>query len=399
LDRILGMLVRKLIGKRLADYYSQPSSLVVGSANAVDLKSLWGEWHWMRSYQRLYEEQVGQWLTPVELFKPHFSNILGNFIIQNDSSSNNLVEIVELGGGRGTNACFILDYLQKTMPDLYERATYTIIDNSAPLLELQKETISQHGNHMAKVNQRQLDLMDVAEKRLSLFPPPPTVSSQPQPQPPTTTIVLALELLDNLPHDKIRVRGGGHFIEQAQVVDHMEEVFVPLSDPLLKQVLQSSPTYYRRSRGAPVVWIPTVACGVLQQLVLERPQAQLLIADFDWLPPPNLLAVSNEERSSVWGHGEPIVTSMDDVDHECYLRAPELCDILFPTDFGRLASFAQTLQKETSTVTVQKQAQFLQATGPEHVHDTKSWLTGYTPLLHDFGNCSVLTVTNSRQSS
>jgi SAM-dependent MidA family methyltransferase len=394
LDRILGMLVRKLIGKRLAAYYSQPSSLVVGTHNAVDLKSLWGEWHWMRVYQRLYEEQVGQWLTPVELFKPHFSNILGNFIIQNDSSSNALVEIVELGGGRGTNACFILDYLQKAMPDLYERATYTIIDNSTPLLELQKETISQHGNHGGKVNRRQLDLMDVAEKRLSLFPPrTPSSSSQ---KPPTTTIVIALELLDNLPHDKIRVRGGGHFIEQAQV-DNMEEVFVPLSDPLLKEVLQSSPTYYRRSRGAPVVWIPTVACGVLQQLVLERPEAQLLIADFDWLPPPNRLAVTNEERSSVWGHGEPIITSMDDVDHECYLRAPELCDILFPTDFGRLASFAQTLYK--GTVTVQKQAQFLQATGPEQVKDTQSWLTGYTPLLHDFGNCSVLTVTNNRQSS
>ena len=403
------MLVRKLIGKRLANYYSQPSSKVVGSAQSgVDLRSLLGEWHWKRLYQRLYQEQEGQWLTPVELFQPHFSNILGNFIIeaarQDDSAAvaSERIEIVELGGGRGTNAGLILNYLEETAPDLYERLSYTIIDNSESLIELQKDSISKQQRHVSKVDFHRKDLMDIAEKKITLLPP--LLSSQS-----TTTVVLALELFDNLPHDKIRVRVGGHAIEQVQVEENelgeLDEVFVPLSDPLLKHVIQSAPTYTRRGSGSPIAWIPTVACGILHQLVVERPDASLLVADFDWLPPPDLVTHDKERRSN-FGQGEPLVTDMNDIDHECYLQSPELCDILFPTDFSRLASYVQktwntprtTTGSDTAqTVSVQKQADFLAATGPDIVEKTKSWVTGYTPLLNDFANCSVLTVKNKRK--
>ena len=39
-----------------------------------------------------------------------------------------------------------------------------------------------------------------------------------------------------------------------------------------------------------------------------------------------------------------------------------------------------------------KQNEFLERYGPEEVEATKSWWTGYSPLLEDFTNCSVLTI-------
>lgn len=160
------MLVRQFVGKRLAEYYAQPSNKVVGSTPNIRLSSLWGEWHWRRVYRRLYKEQEGQWLTPVELFRPHYSNVLANFVAKTirDSGASEQVHIVELGGGRGTNASNILSHLQRTQPKLYDQVSYTIIDSSRPLLELQKEILGS-GQHATKVDYVFQDLMQVAEKK------------------------------------------------------------------------------------------------------------------------------------------------------------------------------------------------------------------------------------------
>ena len=397
------MILRRYIGQRLAKYYAQPSSAVIGSsAEILNLRSLWGEWHWKRIYKRLYEEQDGQWLTPVELFRPYYSTILVNFIVKvanEDESLRDSLELVELGGGRGTNAYTILNHLQQIRPDLYDRTNYTIIDSSPTLLELQQKNLQDnHCSHASKILLEKKDLLDVAEKRSSLLPTRPSSTA--------TTIVMALEVLDNLAHDKIRIRGGGHFVEQAEVrqmkknlVDgkselssHLdfEEAFVPLSDPLLRSILDIAPSFMK---GSPIAWIPSVTCGVLQQLFLERPRAQLVVTDFDWLPPPDLKSPEQSHRSSLFAVGEPLITSMQDRDYDCYLHAPELCDILFPTDFRKLATFVEKIWNRKARV--MKQAEFLNLYGREEVEMTKSWLTGYSPLIHDFSNCSVLTISDS----
>jgi hypothetical protein len=424
------MLVRKFIGRRLAEYYAQPANAVVGStsttttSSSVNLGRLLGEWHWRRVYKQLYLEQEGHWLTPVELFKPYYSNTLANFVAtavgatandgytqktsltnsRTSASSLDRIDVVELGGGRGTNAKLILDHLREAHPLVYQRVNYIVMDSSPSLLELQKETLLA-SVHADKVQFESKDMLDVAEQGTSFLPP----SKRP-------TVVLALELFDNLPHDKIRVRAGRD-IEQAEVRqkkngkalkaetsstsriakdgDLEEEVFCKLSDPLLSQVVDMAPTYTR----SPISWVPTVACGVLQRVIQERPNAQLLVADFDWLPAPDRLAANAPARLSRWAEGEPLTTSMDSTDFECYLQAPPFCDVLFPTNFGKLASFVRKAWRGQGdvggggVVAVHKQADFLQLYGPEQVQPTKSWLTGFSPLLHDFANCSVLTVT------
>ena len=147
----------------------------------------------------------------------------------------------------------------------------------------------------------------------------------------TPTVLLTCELLDNLPHDKVRVKGGRIF-EQGEITEspgtakdgdlggdrndddkhHMDspkfqETFVPLSDPLLSTVLKLAPAYTRSSM---IAWIPTVACGVLHRLHQERPNSTLMFADFDWLPPPDLQDETSKESISFWGPGEPIITDM-----------------------------------------------------------------------------------------
>jgi hypothetical protein len=420
------MLVRRFIGRRMAEYYAQPASSVVGSvagddedaadpATPIPFSSLWGEWHWRRVHRRLYERQRrGRWLTPVELFAPHYSAVVANFVVSAaadaaaavgvDCRSDDglVVDVVELGGGRGTNAALVLDRLQRSHADLYDRVRYTIVDSSPTLHRLQRERLLLRGGdldrHGSKIRLERKDLLDVAESRTALLPP----SAR------RKTVVLALELLDNLPHDKVRVRSG--LVEQAELQletdgedsgdpqasteeagETYQEVFRPLSDGLLKSVIRAAPSYRRSA----ISWIPTVACGVLERLARERPEAALLLADFDWLPPPDRIAEARPRISS-WADGEPLVTSMDGADHECYLRAPPLCDILFPTNFRKLAAFVGKTwgHPDRRAVRVQKQADFLQEYGPDEVDATRSWLTGYSPLLHDFGNCSVLTLTH-----
>ena len=162
-------LLRRYVGKRLADYYAQPSDRVVGRSAGVDssnLSSLLGQWHWRRVFKKLYEEREGHWLTPVELFRPHYSQILANFCDSTvgKSSSVDAFEIVELGGGRGTNANLILTHLQETQPRLYDALTYTLVDSSPTLHQMQQEMFSQ-SEHADKVQFERKDLLDVAEKK------------------------------------------------------------------------------------------------------------------------------------------------------------------------------------------------------------------------------------------
>lgn len=211
-----------------------------------------------------------------------------------------------------------------------------------------------------------------------------------------------MEVLDNLPHDKVRAKSRKK-LEQAEVrisrSGDQEEIFVPLADPLLKKVIKAVPAYTRPTPTP--AWVPSVACGVMLHLLKQRKNLAMAFADFDWLPPPDL---DEEEElkspKSAWSNGEPIVTDMDGKDYQCYLTSPENCDILFPTDFAKLAHFVeQSMTDDDMEVKVYKQSQFLQTFGPSHVKATKSWLTGHSPLLDDFSNCSVLTVTSNTRGS
>ena len=372
-------LLRRYIGKKLSDYYAQPSNLVVGSSSEpINFRNLLGEWHWKRVYKNLYDAKQGQWLTPVELFRPHYSQILAEYCIHQQKLSSAEFEIVELGGGRGTNASCVLAHLQQKYPEVYERlSSYTIVDSSPSLHALQQDLLLQ-GEFSSKLKFLQKDLTDVAESKTTLLP---SVSKIP-------TIFLALELLDNLGHDKVIRDVASRKIEHA-VIENGEEVFRPLSDPLLKQVLLHLPSY-GGSNGKPI-WVPSVACGVLMEIAKSRPNSWLVLADFDFLPTPDLDERTGE-RKTLLAEGEPLVTDMNGIDHDCYLNSPQLVDVLYPVDFVKLARFSEKVFANGGEVALKKQNTFLLDNGPSQVHATRSRWTRFSPMVHDFSNCSVLTV-------
>ncbi|KAL9191539.1 hypothetical protein ACHAXT_001245 [Thalassiosira profunda] len=404
-------LLRRYLCQRLAEYYAQPADRVVGSVGAktprcIDFSSLLNEWHWKRTYRRVYEAQQGQWLTPVELFCPHYSNILANFVSQSMETTlhnlhrydNGVFDVVELGGGRGTNANALLDHLRNCHPEMYDRLqSYTIFDASPTLHELQRSVLIEGSTHSDKVKLKNVDMMNVAEGKSEFL----TSSDMP-------TSVIALELLDNLPHDKIkRCLDTGGVLQAVtspgkDTSQRHDETYSPIDDPLLQRILPVAPSLYAPTASHGPMWVPTVALGILTKIFESRPNSSVAFADFDWLPPPSLR--TGQFPSAESAVGDPLVTDMQGIDHPCYLTGPPdelLCDILFPTDFGRLAKFANALHAAASpeksgaggiSAVATKQSDFLLKYGPEKVRKTKGW-TGYSPLIHDFGNCSVLAIT------
>ena len=422
------MLLRKYICQRLLEYYSQPAHRVVGSIkneSSLNFPSLLGHWHWKRIYQQIYNEQKGMWLTPVELFTPFYSNIFANFVsssmrpmLEKQTHNADGFQILELGGGRGTNAKALLNYLQLHHSDMYDKLIeYTIFDTSPTLHELQRQNLKMPDSpHHDKIKLVNVDMMEIAEGTSTLLTPSEI---------PTTLI--ALELLDNLPHDKVVRCLETDEILQAEVIpiegaqyssldesseqcsvdtsQSYNETFSPVNDPLLQSILSSSPLLYTPPTSNGPRWIPSVALGALMRLFECRPNSAVAFADFDWLPPPDI-SLSSEEHNLMLAtepaFGDPIVTDMEGRDHPCYLTRPPdaLCDILFPTDFLRMVKATKSiLQSEYNvrtralpvSVTTMKQRDFLLKYGPDEVHKTKGW-TGFSPLINDFGNCSVLAV-------
>lgn len=327
--------------------------------------------------------------------------MLANFIAKQAASHEKKVHIVEVGGGRGTNALCILDHLEKEYPEVYSRSRYTMMDASPTLLELQREVLLLHNGknrssgHDRIVDFRQIDMIDVAERSVEFLDDSADF-----------TVLLALELLDNLPHDKISICNTSGTILQTELhwdfdANQWKEVLKPLEDELITQMVESNPFYVPKMGHK---WIPTVAGGMLSRLFQARSNAAVIIADFDYLPPSDNQSkqASVSELVSRREQGEPLITDMNDTDHECYLTAPPFCDILFPTDFQLLGDFIVKILNEQSSrdndiccpwdVIVRKQSEFLAEFGSKQVDETTSRWTGFSPLLDDFSNCSIVCV-------
>jgi len=242
------------------------------------------------------------------------------------------------------------------------------------------------------------DLTDIAESKTELFTTTTTPSKDTNP-----TFVLGLEVLDNLGHDKVRRHPKTLKMEYA-CIQNNKEVFkpIPKSDRLLRTILSKLPSYGQGVGGSPI-WIPSVACGVLMNIANQRPtNSHIIIADFDYLPQPDILPSSSskeqqddyEKRLSLYSHGEPLVTDMKGKDYICYLNAPQYSDILYPTNFNKLAMFCKKMYPTKYDITVRKQHNFLSefGRGTGILQATTSRWTGYNPMIQDFVNCSVLTI-------
>ena len=200
------MLVRDFIHRALyapdRGYFVQKS--VIGRQPApMDFPNLLGQWEYMSKLRELYDadENSEAWFTPVEIFQPWYSYGLADYMLTHYNHLRRRrrglkLRIFEIGAGSGTNALHILDYIRLHRPHVYRAMEYTTLEISPTLAEVQRERLAPAHSRVHRglcVDATTLGLGDGAAIQ------PADIDSIFTEEP---CFVLAMEVLDNLPHDK-----------------------------------------------------------------------------------------------------------------------------------------------------------------------------------------------------
>ncbi len=178
----------------------------------IDFAALSGQAEYKSELARFYAlgGPSESWMTPAEIFAPLYSEALARFIceehvrevgergvaVTNDagrgdtsaterSPTPNPLKIYEVGGGNGTNALHILNFLRDRRPELYANAKYTLVEISETLAERQRQrVVVEHPNVCEVVNEDFVGTDSLCDA--------------------SPCFVIALEVLDNLAHDRIQ---------------------------------------------------------------------------------------------------------------------------------------------------------------------------------------------------
>ena len=306
------MLLREYVGAALREYFrrdliqsSSRSSEIAG----FDFKRMVGEAQYRTAIAERYDAKPHGWMTPVEIFYPHYSRAIAAWIheerrqeqqrwqLQEQSSDHQPknrqrrkrqrqvalgkngneakkcpeplwprgLHIVEVGGGVGHNARAILDWFEAHRPSDYAAMRYTLLDVSDEQAAFQEQAVARHGPNRCRVvvcpYAKWADAIAAADakqgnwrRRNGSAEGGRCLESD------EDTFVLALELADNLPHDKVTVvldkewdggeatpndsdsalvarTGPTWELFESVVVDGKREGARPLADPLLSEAV------------------------------------------------------------------------------------------------------------------------------------------------------------------
>lgn len=350
----------------------------------------------MRHLDKIYKQSDTSWFTPVELFKPWYAHGIAEAIMRTTNLSVPL-KIFEIGGGSGTCAKGIMDYIMLNAPErVYNNMTYTSIEISSSLAEKQLETVGEVRSHLSKFKVERRDAADQSGWG--------DVDQQP-------CWVIMLEVLDNLPHDLIYSENQMSqwmevWVEKQNDRVAFSELYKPLHDPLIArclEILDLDKGHSTKRGGATSAarriwskvfpkpqrcWLPTGCLKLLEVLHGVLPKMSLIASDFSYLP-----------DVTIPGERAPLVSTKKDgtsSDYSSYLEAKGDADIFFPTDFWLLermdhyCSEMLVSQKDKSSKQGKKRrtitldtSSFMEEFGLPSKTRTKD---GYNPLLDDFKN-------------
>ena len=437
-------LVREFVKESLyhqsKGYFSRVDCVL--SPDPIAFRELIGRSAYLRALNKAYKNDANRtsnaWLTPVELFKPWYSRAIARYIVQCHSQAackgKSPLKIVEFGGGNGTNADSILQYLKFEHEELYNKSEYMLVDISPSMVQRQQDLLS----------------LKHAQERFKVVNADFSEWNQTVPEP---CYIVGLEVLDNLPHDKLVRRISDKTKEewclyipsenddwyQTMVIQDREtkeyrEKLVPLTDELALQTAEaflnkkpgqdkqmnlksvivdalsnplemlkaSAKTSLRRERDrlerhAPgskhrQVFIPTGAFQLMNMLYKYFPEHNLVLADFNELPAPELSMMTLLRTRTVPGSlqgckNAPLVSSKDR-DHASYLENPGEVDIFFQTDFTKLLEVYNNLgemHRNEKSCKVIGSSEFLKSYGETAQTRTR---TGYNPMIEDYANTS-----------
>ncbi|KAL5702669.1 hypothetical protein ACHQM5_027854 [Ranunculus cassubicifolius] len=394
------ILVRDYIHSALYDpkhgYFSQRPGSVGLLESSINFNRLEGRKAYMRHLDKIYKQNDIAWFTPVELFKPWYAHGIAEAIMRTANFSVPL-KIYEIGGGSGTCAKCIMDYIMLNAPErVYKNMTYTSVEISPSLAKKQMETVGEVRSHLSRFK---VECRDAADR---------SGWGDVDPHP---CWVIMLEVLDNLPHDLIysenQVSPWSEVWLQKQH-DSLEvyEFYKPIQDPLITRCIEiidldkdnsgmgNSVVSTARSILAKIFpkpkrsWLPTGCLKLLEVLHASLPKMSIIASDFSYLP-----------DVKIPGERAPLVSTKRDgksSDLKSYLDAKGDADIFFPTDFwlfermDHYCSGSVTLWKDKSSKKGRKRRtitlgtdQFMGEFGLPTKTQTKD---GYNPLLDDFKN-------------
>lgn len=395
------VLVRDFIRAALYDpkygYFSQRSCSVGVLEQTIKFSRLEGQKAYLKLLGKIYKQSDASWFTPVELFKPWYAHGIAEAIMRTANLSVPL-KIYEIGGGSGTCAKGIMDYIKLNAPTrVYNNMSYISVEISSSLAKRQMETVGDVQSHLSKFR---VECRDAAE---------PSGWGEADQEP---CWVIMLEVLDNLPHDLVYAESQVSpwmevWVEKSEERSDPSELYKPLQDSLISGCLEilnlddrahgSSTSSMASNLWAKVFpkprrcWLPTGCLKLLKVLHGALPKMSLIASDFSYLP-----------DVKVPGERAPLVSTKRDgrsFDHNNYLDAKGDADIFFPTDFWLLermdhycSGWLKPLQDKSSnkgkkrrTLTLDTSA-FMEEFGLPSKTRTRD---GYNPLLDDFKNTKI----------
>jgi len=430
----------------------------------INFGDLGSKWEYQKSIDDVLKETGASWLSPFELYNPWYGHALGKYILESHVgpagiSSNASgkgraprpdspppLQIFELGGGSGTVASNVLDYLKQVAPDVYATTTYTIINPRQDLLASQVSMVHLHHDE----ERIQHLVLDFANPDASGGD---ALASQ-------DCFVIGLDLFDNLPRDKVKRNAEGELL--AAVVHAEDDTSPPTErfcidsakDDLIATTMRfvdyhhdldkHGDTIHARqtasdealdivpfdatradlltsimsvltpgakkginfSRGGVLrdgkpSFIPTGAVALFQHLKQLFPKHRLLASGFDHLPAST--ASLSAELKNV--ENAPLVSHSTGGDLGSYLLDPQkelgLTDIFFASDFALLQKVYQNVMTaeeqgekksvphESRRTLALRSAEF----ATEHADIRQTALmnhNNYNPILEDFGNIQLL---------
>lgn len=390
---------------------------IISPPGAIYFNKIKGKHEYKNIVQNLYKDAPQHWMTPVEIFQPHYSRALMRYILNSYTRRNKNEELIiyEIGAGNGTNAKNILDSI-KPMSKLYEKTKYKSIEISPTLAERQERYLQKyHPKNFEVINK------DIADWNI--------VETAP-------CFILALEVLDNMPHDKIifntsdpentifetkvELKEGKLIEKYEKVTDELIKELLSLKPELLqvdsveekqsffsaindilnqdkskeRRLFENRPTFSEFEH----VFIPTSCFNVLKTINKYFLNSSILMSDFDFLPIPNLTKAEFKEKDDLRQYGQlkgcknfPLVASAS-TDYASYLIETGNVDIFFPTDFQLLNElFLKSNLKKKVSSRVYKPIDFLSEFGDLSKTKTR---TGFNPIIEEFTNTSFFTGTS-----
>lgn len=287
----------------------------------------------------------------------------------------------------------ILDFFQNYDQYLYRNLEFKVVEISPQMCEaMEKRFKEEHRGAMERGNLKIVnsDFLKYKKKGKEL------------------QFLIFLEVLDNMPHDRVywddKKKNWEYqaMVETDEDGNNAREIKVDIQDDLIKEMLsiyKKCPKelddidrnkyekglvykFYKYLSKAPFdhsLFLPTFCLKVLKHINKEFPNHSLIMSDFDML---------KTKESVKEGINAPIVSkklekSHEKYDFQSYLVKRGEADIFFPTNFLLLSHMYSEICKKPSMF--MKSYEFVNEFSKEKWGETKS---GYNPLKEDFMNTS-----------